>query len=220
MDQSVLTAAYQSALQIGVGAGLREGDFRDLAVGMEPERILDRVFCTEYAMMQPAILPEDIQCQAMRRTESRDRAILPAGSAGKGRQEVDLLIPSLKEQLSDSGADTEVAVDLERGMRVKEVGVGTAAQKMHLTVCRSGTQLLLDQGQSMISVMQTGPHVDLPSQAPTGAVIAADLQRTLAGLRQFRRGFRRDLMCRMEPVQMGNMAVMGIIFLILLFPFQ
>ena len=63
MDQSVLTAAYQSALQIGVGGCLREGDFRDLTIRVEAERRIDRVSRAEYTVMQPAILPEDIQCQ-------------------------------------------------------------------------------------------------------------------------------------------------------------
>ena len=75
---------------------------------------------------------------------------------------------ALQEHLGDGGGGTEVAVDLERRMVVKQVGKGRLGDQ--------GTEVL----PGLCAVAQAGEEVDDPGAAPAGvppAVGEASLQR-------------------------------------------
>ena len=73
----------------------------------------------------------------------------------------------------------EVAVDLERRMRVEEVGQRAVLEQVRQQVV------------GVVAVVEAGPEVDLPGHAPAGAAVAAAFERLACGGGQFGRGRRR-----------------------------
>ena len=75
---------------------------------------------------------------------------------------------TLHQEFSDAGRPAEIPVDLERGMRVKEIGI-TARTTLRRT------QQHLDQPIRMITIEESRPEVDLPAQAPAcGGISTVD----------------------------------------------
>ena len=86
---------------------------------------------------------------------------------------------ALHQHLADTGDTTEVSVDLERGMGVEEIGIGTATLAVvgdaALLGCYGSQQLTVDM-MGFLAVFQSCPEVDAPTRAPTGGLVTLDLQ--------------------------------------------
>ena len=74
--------------------------------------------------------------------------------------------------------------------------------------------------RAVIALAQARPEIDFPAQAPTGALIAAQLQRAPGGLGQLRRAVGRDFVRRVQAVQVRTMPVRRFAFFIFLIPLQ
>src|SRR5690606_20620086 len=115
---------------------------------------------------------------------------------------------ALNEHLCDSGCRPEITVDLERRMVVEQV-------RQCLFTQQHAQQLI-----RMVTIVQSVPHIDFPSQTPAGSVISPGNQRFPCCLSEFWRSAYRDLVARMECKQMGRMTVVWIHFFIVFHPFH
>ena len=104
---------------------------------------------------------------------------------------------ALHEHLVHAGDRTEVAVNLERRVRIEQVVVRLARGKEHA-----------NHRVGMVAVVHAGPKVDFPSERPAGRIVTALFQRDAGALDQIRSFFRRNLRAREEAVQVRNMAVL------------
>ena len=86
------------------------------------------------------------------------------------------------------------------GLLTKTVAKPAAVSYTHLDVYKR-QQLHFEQLQRVIALAQARPEIDFPAQAPTGALIAAQLQRAPGGLGQLRRAVGRDFVRRVQAVQ-------------------
>ena len=94
---------------------------------------------------QPAVIPGNIDLQPSARTQAFDRPCLP--SLGQRRQQSDLIIMTLQEQLSHAGGGAEITVDLEdasvpRRMRVKQIGAASDTAAAHVAFAEE----IIEQG--------------------------------------------------------------------------
>ena len=117
--------------------------------------------------LELALGPVDLNLESAAGPEALDGAVGP-GFRERG-QELDFAGVALEQHLGDAGGAAEVAVDLERGMGVEHVGVGPV-----------GTDQEAEDLVGVLGVLQPGPEVEPPGQAPAGGVVAANFQR-LAG---------------------------------------
>ena len=68
---------------------------------------------------------------------------------------------ALKQHLGDAGSAAEVAIDLERRMGAKQVGIG--ASTMDAVVQDGRLQQLLQKKIGVVAIAQSCPETDLPS---------------------------------------------------------
>ena len=80
-------------------------------------------------------------------------------------------------------------------------------------------QQTLEEFPSTVSVTQTSPEVYLPSTAPTSTLVSTTVQGHPAGFGKLGGKLRRNQVSRMQAVEMGNVAVVYIHFLIIFQPF-
>src|SRR5262252_5027585 len=80
-----------------------------------PERAADP------CLLQPTLVPRDVDPKAAARAEAANRAGRP--SLGQGREKPNHTGVALQEHFADAGDAAEVAVDLKRGMSVEKVGI-------------------------------------------------------------------------------------------------
>src|SRR3712207_9500097 len=71
----------------------------------------------------------------------------------------------------------------------------------YTTLFRSGRERLPQKFVRALAVAEPRPEVDLPSQAPARAGVAAHLQRAARGAEQFGRGALRDVVRRVQAVE-------------------
>ena len=116
---------------------------------------------------------------------------------------------ALHEHLVHAGDRTEVAVNLERRVRIEQVVVRLARGKEHA-----------NHRVGMVAVVHAGPKVDFPSERPAGRIVTALFQRNAGALDQIRSFFRRNLRAREEAVQVRNMAVLVVRIVPILEPFR
>src|SRR5688572_33507401 len=96
---------------------------------------------------------------------------------------------TLEQHLADSGGEAEIAVDLERRMRVEEVGVDATAPGGHaLDVQPDRAEKIAHQEMGVVAVQKPRPEVNLPAQRPTGAIAAAQFQSPARSGGAFGRG--------------------------------
>ena len=115
-----------------------------------------------------------------------------------------------EQHLGDPRRPAEVAIDLERRVRIEQVRErGLPKQRQHVLVRELG-------------FLQPRPEVDDPRAAPAGmtpAVGQPPLQRFLGRRRQFRRAVQRDLVARVQRIELRHVPVAGLHFLEVLRPF-
>ena len=96
---------------------------------------------------------------------------------------------ALQEHFRDAGRHTEVAVDLERRMRVEEVRIGVELEEV------------LHDEEGVVAVLHPRPEIHFPAEAPAGGHVAALEQRRPGGFEQLGRACLGDLVGRIQPVQ-------------------
>ena len=125
---------------------------------------------------------------------------------------------TLQQHFADSRRATVVAINLERRMRTEQIRESAATMTSRRSI-DSRMQQTLEKFPSTVSVTQTSPEVYLPSTAPTGTLISTTVQGHPAGFGKLGGGLRRNQVSRMQAVEMGNVAVVHIHFLIIFQPF-
>ena len=113
-------------------------------------------------------------------TESVHLSVVP--SFGQGGQQVHRTVVALHQHLGNARRATKVAVNLERRMRVEEVGVGSA------TAIARGSELFGDELIGTVTVEQSRPQAHLPTHAPSRGRVAAIVQGVAHTLENLRRG--------------------------------
>ena len=83
---------------------------------------------------------------------------------------------TLDEHLADTSGTTEVAVDLEGRMGIKEVGISTTMSTPLYRVGNHGEHVAND-AEGMVAIEHTRPEIDFPAQAPSRGHVATLLQR-------------------------------------------
>ena len=78
----------------------------------------------------------------------------------QGGEKLHLTIVALQKHLGDAGSAAEVAVDLERRMCTKKIGVG--AGTMAAVILNGRLQQLFQEIISMVAIAQSGPETDFP----------------------------------------------------------
>ena len=123
-------------------------------------------------------------------------------------------IVTLQQHLTDTGCHTEVTVNLEGRMGIKQIGIGTSVGILsHLPVFRQNAEHILDNQEGMVAVQQTSPQIGLPPQAPTCCLVTTLCQcggssRIQVGMRK-----RRYLIGGVQPIEVRHMTmlVVGIV---------
>ena len=93
-------------------------------------------------------------------TEALDAAVLP--SRGEGGEDVDEVVLALHQKFGDTGADAEIAIDLEGSVGIVEVVVDTTGVLVG-AVGGGMAQGILDNLARVVAVLGTCPEVDLPA---------------------------------------------------------
>ena len=101
---------------------------------------------------------------------------------------------TLQEHLGHTGSETEITVDLEGRMSVKEVGICPAI-RIFLCNCVAGqqTEHITDDIKGMIAVEHTSPEVYLPSNTPSRSHVATLDKRVACSLEELGIEIRRNL---------------------------
>lgn len=125
-----------------------------------------------------ACTPLEIDLKSATGTQSLDLAVGPYRR--KRGQQIDESIVALHEHLGYTGHTTEVSIDLERRMRIEEVGI---CATFLLLIAHEG-ELVSDQLVSMIAIEHTCPQAHFPSHAPTGGRVATVDERGAGGIEE------------------------------------
>ena len=125
---------------------------------------------------------------------------------------------TLQQHFADSRRTTVVAINLERRMRTEQIRESAATMTSRRSI-DSRMQQTLEEFPSTVSVTQTSPEVYLPSTAPTSTLVSTTVQGHPAGFGKLGGKLRRNQVSRMQAVEMGNVAVVYIHFLIIFQPF-
>ena len=113
-------------------------------------------------------------------TESVHLSVIPP--FGQGGQQVHRTVVALHQHLGNARRATKVAVNLERRMRVEEVGIGSA------TAIARGSELFGDEFIGTVAVEQSRPQAHLPTHAPSRGRVATIVQGVAHTLENLRRG--------------------------------
>ena len=117
---------------------------------------------------------------------------------------------ALHQHLAYTCSTSEVAINLEWWMGIKEVRVGTTAAVLAILVnlrTYIGEQLAVYL-ISLVCTMQTSPEVDSPACTPTCRIVALDFQSLGCGCCKFRSLIYRNLVERIESEQVRLVAMM------------
>ncbi len=131
---------------------------------------------------------------------------------------MDLPALALQQHLRDAGGAAEVAVDLERGMRVEQVGVRAASRVLLLARRRHVVQVRPQHAVRVIAVEEAGPEPDLPRLAPAGAAISPEFERSPHGGREIGRVDGIDLVVGEQPDEVRHVAMLRILVVPVLVP--
>ena len=144
-----------------------------------------------------AALPTQVHFRPSARPQTFHLALGPGGWHG-GHQVQDVPVRrrirrvvehqvALQQHLGDAGERTEVAIDLERRMRIEQVQIGAPTALIVGLGAIHGRELLAHQAEGVIPIVQPRPTVDLPRFAPAGAFVSPQLQALAHRAGQFRR---------------------------------
>ena len=114
---------------------------------------------------------------------------------------------ALQQHLADTCRTAEVTVDLEGWVRIEEVGIG-AAPRAPLYIVGDLREHVLDNLEGVVAVEHARPEVDLPAQTPASGHIAALLQGIGCSREKFKVAEGRNLVGRIEAIEVGDVAVL------------
>ena len=132
----------------------------------------------------------------------------------KCREESDAVFRRLHEHLDHSGTTTEVAVNLERRVRIEQIRIGSTTSTGVLAAIAVGTDVAEQLAVDVISapgILKTCKEVDTPSCAPSCCFVTLYLQRLCTCLCQVGRFGYGKVMARIESEEMGLVAVARIL---------
>ena len=118
-------------------------------------------------------------------------------------------VVALQQHLSDTGCGTEVAVNLEWGVGIKQVGEGASVRVLACGFLR-GEQLqhIGQDGQSVVAIQHAGPEAYFPAQTPAGGFVTALLQSLAGGGKEFVVAVGTDLVGWIQTVQMRDVTML------------
>ncbi len=114
----------------------------------------------------------------------------------------------LQQHFRDAAGGAEVAVNLEWGMGVEQVGQGAF-----------GCQLLREHGVGVVAIQQARPEINFPSHRPAGTVITTKQQGLFGGIKEFRRAAPGDFVAGMQSPEVRHMAVFLVRVVLVFQPF-
>src|SRR5574344_899059 len=117
-------------------------------------------------------------------------------------------VMALQEHLTDTRRYAEVTVNLERWMRIKQVGIGSSLGVFLLhVIIRQDMQHVLDNLQCMVTILHSGPEIGFPTQTPSSSHITTLYQGGTGSLKEFGMCIGRYLIRWIESIEMGDMTV-------------
>ena len=119
-------------------------------------------------------------------------------------------VVALQQHLGNARSRAEIAVDLERRVRVEQVGVQTtppAIQSPRRLVWHRSQQACEDL-EGVVAVEEPSPEVHLPAHRPASRPVAAELEGLASRGEQIRCPERRDLDAWVQPEQVRDVAVL------------
>ena len=129
---------------------------------------------------------------------------------------------TLHQHFCDTGCTAEVAIYLERWMRIEEIAIGST----FLLVQSVGEEVVIRQGQlvvnqlvGMITIQKASPETNLPSHRPTCTRVATMYQRSTGSIEEFRCLLRCNLITWIERIEMTHMAMIILRIIPVLDPF-
>ena len=129
---------------------------------------------------------------------------------------------TLHQHLGDTGSTAEVAIYLERWMRIEEISIGSTL----LLVQSIGEEVVIGQGQlvmnqliGVITIQKTSPETNLPSHRPTCTRVATMYERSTGCIEEFRSLLRCNLITWIERIEMTHMAMIILRIIPVLNPF-
>ena len=151
--------------------------------------------------------PLHVHHEASASHEALHFAVTPC--RGQSREQVNGSVVALQQHLRHARGVAEVAVNLERRVRVEQVGIRPAVGVLLLLLV-AGQQLqhVAYYLIGVVAVKHTRPEVHLPADAPARSLVSALQQRVLCGLEQRRVLVRRNLVAGVKSVQVGYVAVL------------
>src|SRR5690606_7436122 len=94
---------------------------------------------------------------------------------------------TLKQHLRNPCRASEISINLKRRMGTEEVRISAASAHLHPVVLGVyWCQQLFDQEQSMVTIPEPSPKIDLPSLAPSRSRISSLPQGLFCRLGQLR----------------------------------
>ena len=129
---------------------------------------------------------------------------------------------ALHQHLCDTGCTAEVAVYLERWMRIEEIAIGSTlflVQSIGEEVVIGQGQLVMNQLISVITIQKTSPETNLPSHRPAGTRVATMYQRSTGCIEEFRSLLRCNLITWIERIEMTYMTMIILRIVPVLDPF-
>ena len=118
-------------------------------------------------------------------------------------------IMTLQEHLCDAGCYSEVTINLEWWMGIKEIRIGSSLRIfLYLRIRWQQAKHIADDSESMIAIEHACPEVRLPTQTPARSLVATMLQSSGCGMEQFRMRERRNLIGWIQSIEMRDMAML------------
>ena len=117
------------------------------------------------------VFPRHINSEVTHGFQTSDTSVLPR--TRKGRENLNNLVLTLEQHLRHTSADTEVSIDLERGVRVVEVVVDTTL--VLVSAIGGGVfEGIVEDAASVVAILGACPEIYLPAHRPSGGSIAAE----------------------------------------------
>ena len=152
---------------------------------------------TNRRALERPMLPGQTDLESAGRSQPCDLTVRPR--RGQRRQQPDLPLVALQQHLGDGRRAAEVAVDLERRVRVEHVGIGAL-----------GAEQELQDVVGVVAVGEPRPEIDPPRRRPARRLIAANFERPFHGRGELRRAPDVDVVAGKQAEQVRDMPVMDL----------
>ena len=118
-------------------------------------------------------------------------------------------VMALQEHFRHTRRGPEVAVYLERRMRVKHIRISPPLREIPgYLIGRKKPQHIADEPEGMITIKHARPKINFPTYTPSCSFIPSLFKRTPRCLKQFRMKERRNLVTRIQAIKVGDMTVL------------